>query len=258
MNALAATVRYVLLTAYRDRLAIAILAAQLAVLAGSELMAAAALSENLAVGLATAGAMMRAVMALGLITFISFHVRRMEETREIEVILTRPISRPVFVLANFGAYSGLALLLAMPAGLLLGVGYGAWTSGLVEWQASLMLECLVLVALSLFCALSLGSATVSVMAATGFYVMCRLGAYFRAISEQHTGMLDNPVVDTTARLAIEVVSAVLPRLDLFGQGNWLVYGPGGAWGIWTLTGQAAISVAVLLLATIRDVGARRF
>jgi len=258
VNALAATVRYVLLTAYRDRLALAILAAQLSVLAGSELVAVAALSENLAVGLATAGTMMRAVMVLGLITFVSFHVRRMEETREIEVILTRPISRPTFVLAYFVAYSGLALLLALPAGLLLGVGYGTWTAGLAEWQASLMLECLVLVALSLFCALSLGSATASVMAASGLYLMCRLGAYLRAISEQHTGLLAHPAADKAARLSVEIIAAVLPRLDLFGQGSWLVYGPGGAWGLGLLAVQTVVTIAVLLLATIRDVNARRF
>jgi len=258
VSALIATVRYVLLTAYRDRLALVILAAQLTVLAGSELVATAALSENIAVGLVTAGAMMRAVMVLGLITFVSFHARRMEETREIEVILTRPISRPAFVLAYFAAYSGLALLLALPAGLLLGAGYGSWTAGLAEWQASLMLESLVLVALSLFCALSLGSATASVMAASGLYLMCRLGAYFRAISEQHTGMLDHPAADKVARLAIEIVSALLPRLDLFGQGSWLVYGPGGGWGLGTLAAQTLVTVAVLLLATIRDVNARRF
>lgn len=258
MSALAATFRYVMLTAYRDRMAMAMFNAQIAVLAGSELVAASALTENQAAGLAVAGAMMRGVMTLGLITFISFHVRRMEETREIELILTRPISRSAFILAYFSAYSGLALLLSLAAGLLLAAGYGLWSTGLALWQASLILEALVVVALSLFCALSLRSATASVMAGAGLYLICRLGAYFRDISELHTGLLTQPAADRLARWAIEIVSALLPRLDLFGQGDWLVYGPGRNWGIGTLVMQAAAAVAVLLLATIRDVRARRF
>jgi hypothetical protein len=258
MDALVATFRYVLVTAIRDRMALALLVAQLAVLSAAELMGAAALAEGRETGLAIAGGGLRLVMALGLITFVCFHTRRMEETREIEVILTRPISRVTFVIAYFAAYSGLAVLLALFAVPLLGIGFRAWGPGLALWEASLLLECCVIVALSLFCALSLRSATASVLAAAGLYLLCRLGAYFRAISVQHTGDLANAAADRAAQWAVEIVAAVLPRLDLFGQSSWLVYGADGRWGMGTLLAQAAIAIVLLQAATIFDVGKRRF
>jgi hypothetical protein len=258
MDALAATFRYVLVTAIRDRMALALLVAQLAVLSAAELMGAAALAEGRETGLAIAGGGLRLVMALGLITFVCFHTRRMEETREIEVILTRPISRATFVIAYFAAYSGLAALLALFAVPLLGFGFRAWGSGLALWEASLLLECGIIVALSLFCALSLRSATASVLAASGFYLLCRLGAYFRAISAQHTGDLANQAADRVAHWVVEAVAAVLPRLDLFGQSVWLVYGPDGKWGLWTLLGQAAVAILLLQAATLADFRKRRF
>jgi len=258
MNALAATFRYVLITAIRDRMVAAILAGHIAVLGGAALMAASALTEGRYTGLAMAGEAMRAVMVLGLITFISFHVRRMEETREIEAILTRPISRWAFVLAYFGAYAGIAVLLALCTAPLLFFAFSANGMGLIEWQASLLLECLIIVAISLFCALSLGSATASVMGGVGLYAICRLGAFFRAISENHTGILDQPGADRIANWVVEGLAAVLPRLDLFGQGRWLIYGPGGGWGVRELLVQAAITVPLLLLATIRDLTIKRY
>ncbi len=258
MNALVATFRYVLITAIRDRMVAAILVAQFAILGGASLMASSVLAEGQAMGLAMAGEGFRGVMVMGLITFISFHVRRMEETREIEAILTRPISRATFVLAYFTGYAGIAALLSLVAGPLLLAGFAPGALGLAEWQASLVLECLIVVAIALFCALSLGSATASVLAATGLYLLGRLGAFFRGIAEGHTGTLSNSVTDHAARWTIEALTSLLPRLDLFGQGRWLVYGPGGGWGLGVLGLQTVIIVPVLLLATIRDLHVKRY
>lgn len=253
MYPLLATLRYVLITAVRDRMVAAILIGQAAVVGGAALLAAAALDEGRATGLAIAGEGLRGIMTLGLITFISFHLRRMEETREIETILTRPISRTAFVLAYYCAYAGIGLLLTLAAPVLLSLVLQAGGAGLVEWQASLMLESLIIVAIALFCALSLGSATASVLAGIGLYLLARMGAFFRAISEAHTALLANDGRDKAARWIIEGVTAVLPRLDLFGQGSWLVHGAGGAWGLKELGLQTSVIVALLLAATIRDI-----
>jgi len=258
MNALITTLRYVLITAIRDRMVSAIIVAELAVLGGASLMAASALAEGRATGLAMAGEGFRVVMMLGLITFISFHVQRMEETREIEAILTRPISRATFVLAYYTAYAGIGVLLSLCAAPMLMVGLAAGGAGLIEWQASLALECLIVVAIALFCALSLGSATASVLAGIGLYLFSRLAAFFRAIAESHTGLSTHDSVDHVTTWVIKAIAAAVPRLDLFGQGQWLVYGPGGGWGLSELLLQTAIIVPLLLAATVRDMHVKRY
>ena len=150
-----ATLRYVLITAIRDRLVVVLLLALAGAVGGAMFLAASALGEQQAFGLSFASELTRVILVLGLITFISFHIRRMHETREIEAILARPISRAAFVLAYFTAYAAIALLLAIVAPLLLLVAFSAGGPGLAEWAGSLVLEGFIVVALGLFCAMTL-------------------------------------------------------------------------------------------------------
>ncbi len=255
---MAATLRYFLITALRDRFLGAILLAVVAAVGGAVFFGASALTERRALGLVFAGELVRLILVVGLITFICFHLRRMYETREIEAILARPISRTAFVFSCFAAYAAISLLLALLLVPLLIATLHAGGAGLALWDVSLMLEGLIVIGLGLFCAMSLESATASVLAALGLYLLGRSAAFFRAIAEAGTGALDQQSLNTGARWVMEGIAAVAPRLDLFGQSRWLVYGPGGGWGLGVLLVQVAIYVPLLLLATIRDLQVRRF
>lgn len=253
-----ATFRYVLITAIRDRLITVLLLSLVAAVGGAAILAASAMAEKREFGLVFGGELVRWVLVLGLITFISFHIRRMYETREIEAILARPISRTTVVLAYFTAYAALSLLLSLVAPVLLMAAFGADGPGLVEWGTSLILEGFIVVGIALFCAMTLGSATASVMAALGFYLLARSAAFFRAIVANHTATFDQVLLNDVNRLVMEAIAALMPRLDLFGQSRWLVYGPGGGWGLAELALQTAVYLPLLLLATIRDLHVKRF
>ena len=127
-----------------------IVVALLATLAISLLLGSSTLVEQRQMRLAYESEFARLILVLGLTTFICFHVRRMYDTREIEAILARPISRRVFVLAYYAAFSVVALVLCLILVPLMIGGLGAAGIGFAEWEASLMLECLILVAMSLF------------------------------------------------------------------------------------------------------------
>jgi hypothetical protein len=141
---------------------------------------------------------------------------------------------------------------------MLGVAFVVSVSGLLAWGASLILEGLIVVAMTLFCAMALTSATGSVLTALGFYLLARMAASFRFIVENHTATFDSTAINTVVHWTIEAIALVLPRIDLYGQSRWLVYGPGGGWGPLTLLAQAAIYVPLLLAATIRDLHVKRF
>jgi hypothetical protein len=255
---LRATFRYVLLTAVRDRFPVAIILGLLAVAAVCVLIAGSTLTEGNQTGLAYAGEFFRVSLVLGLVTFVSFHVRRLHETREIEAILTRPISRTAFVLAYYAAFAVLAAVLALLTAPILMATLGAHGAGLAEWEGSMVLESWIICALALFCAMALESATASVLISLGFYVLGRTAQFFLAIAQSGTGASSNEGVNVGTQGAMAVIAAIMPRLDLFGQSRWLVYGPGGGWGIDILLLQTAIYVPLLLIATARDLHVRRF
>jgi hypothetical protein len=255
---LRATFRYVMLTAIRDRFPVAILVALLAVTAICVLIAASTLSEGLQTGRAYAGEFFRAALVLGLITFVSFHVRALFETREIEAILTRPISRTAFVLAYYAAFAVLAAGLALLTAPMLMSALGARGEGLAIWETSMVLEAWIVVAMALFCAMALESATAAVIVCLGFYILGRTAQFFLAIAASGYGASANEGVNVGARGVMAVIAEVMPRLDLFGQSRWLLYGPGGGWGVGILLVQTAIYVPLLLAATARDLHVRRF
>lgn len=253
-----ATFRYVLLTAVRDRFPVAIIVGLIVVTAICVMIAGSTLTEGRQTGLAYAGEFFRVSLVLGLVTFVSFHVRRLHETREIEAILTRPISRSAFVLAYYGAFAVLAAILSILTAPMLMAALGAHGVGLLEWEASMILESWIVCALALFCAMALDSATAAVLISLGLYVLGRTAQFFLAIAQSGTGASENEGVNVGTHGVIAVIASIMPRLDLFGQSHWLVYGPGGGWGVGILAAQTAIYVPLLLVATARDLHVRRF
>jgi hypothetical protein len=130
--------------------------------------------------------------------------------------------------------------------------------GLVEWEASMVLESWIVAALALFCSMALESATAAVMVCLGFYLLGRTAQFFLAIAASGTGASENEGINVGSQGVMAVIATIMPRLDLFGQSRWLVYGPGGGWGVGILVLQAAIYIPLLLLATTRDLQVRRF
>ncbi|HLN25136.1 MAG TPA: hypothetical protein VK558_14270 [Patescibacteria group bacterium] len=254
-----ATLKYVLLTSLRDRLYVALASMVVAALVVSRLLAESGLVEGRQLSLAYASMSVRGLLVLGIVIFISFHVRRMYETREIETILSRPISRSVFVLSYAAGFMLVAAGLVVPTGVLMAAllqadGVGAWL-----WSASLMLECVLVVALALFCSATLGSAVASALACLGLYALARLSTFFLDIATSDPGHLTNiPGVGVAVHLLVTLISVLLPRLDLFGQTRWLIYGPDSQWGIGMLAAQTAVYLPVILAATILDLRRKRF
>lgn len=253
-----ATFRYVLLTAIRDRFPVAILVALVAITALGVLIAASTLAEGAQTGLAFIGEFDRAALVLGLVTFVCFHVRGLHETREIEAILSRPISRIAFVVAYYSAFAVLAAVLSLLTAPLMMAALGANGIGLAMWVASLVLEMWITLSLALFCAMALSSATAAVMVTLGFYLLGRTARFFLAIAVSGTGASDQEGINQGAHGVMAIIAAIMPRLDLFGQSRWLIYGPGGGWGVGILLLQTAIYVPLLLAATARDLEVRRF
>jgi ABC-type transport system involved in multi-copper enzyme maturation permease subunit len=251
------TFRYLVLTALRDRVFGTLALLLLLVAMFAAFIGDGALVEEPAAKLAFAGAAVRDIYVLGILLFVCFHVRRSYDSREIDMMLSRPVSRAGFVLAYYGGFAGLALLLVPLAAIALFVAGKAPFAGLMLWLWSLALEGLIVVAISLFFSLLISSATAAAMAAIGFYIFGRLiGSVLGVL----TGAWLN-IETQFARITgfiFKLVSTVMPRLDLFGQTSWLVYGVEGSLLDWAATLQTMIYVPLLLAMAIYDFERKQF
>lgn len=249
-------IRYILITALRDWLFIGLLAGIVCATGISATLGSTAFIEQQEMTLAFSSGASRLILMVGLIVFVCFHIRSAFDTKEIDVILSRPISRSNLVIAYWLGFALVATMLTIPVIALIGFIGVVDMSGYIGWAFSLLLETFLVVALALFSAFTLRSAVASVLATMGFYVLSRMMAFFIVTSQ--SGMVAADAKFTVLKHALAAISTVVPRLDLFSKSEWLIYGFNASqdWIVFTM--QVVIFVPLLLLASIADFRIRQF
>lgn len=248
-------IRYILITALRDWLFIGLLAGVLFATFISATLGGTAFLEEKEMTLTFAAGAARLILMIGLIVFVCFHIRSAFDTKEIDVILSRPITRPNLVIAYWLGFALVSLLLTVPVVAIMGlIGVLSW-QGFIGWAISLLLEGGLVVALALFSALALRSAVASVLACMGFYVLSRMMAYFVLTAESNAfgasayAFLKYPLI---------AISTLVPRLDFFSKTDWLIYGFDSTQDWLLFAVQAAIFIPLLIVASIVDFRRKQF
>jgi ABC-type transport system involved in multi-copper enzyme maturation permease subunit len=267
-------VKYVLTAALRDRLIVTLalmilLGAALATFLGS---ASVLEGESFAIVFGAGG--LRFLSVIGLVLFCCFYIRRAFENREVEFLLSRPVSRLSFLCSHALAFSILALLAAaVTTGAVAMLGRPD-AAGLIVWGASLAVELALMTATALFFSMVLSSAAGSALATLGFYALARMIGTLLGVLSHPPENLFFAVIGNI----MELISVIVPRLDLMGQTTWLVYGvkedvglkflpDAGAYAQWMMTHiglagfiglQGAFFLALLLAASAHDFLRRQF
>lgn len=251
-------VRYILLTALRDWLFAALLIFILTCGLISHTLAGTALIETQEIALSFTSASIKVVVITGLIIFICFHVRNAFDTKEIDVFLSRPITRANLIFSYWIGFAAVALLLLMPTLFMTGIqGVLNW-NGFFFWSTSFLVECWFVVTVSLLAAFMLKSAVTSTLASMGFYVFARMMGFFIATAQTRSYADTQVAHNQSLYYALKCISLIIPRLDQFAQSNWLIYGVRdlGHYQLFAL--QAVIYIHLLLFATILDFRRKEF
>ncbi|MGE3474397.1 MAG: hypothetical protein AB7H70_01185 [Rhodospirillaceae bacterium] len=246
-----ATVRLVALTALRNRLFAGLLLALIGATGISIFLGGTALIEQAQAVVVFAAGAGRIVLVAGLVVFVAFHVQSMIETREVEGILARALTRGRFVL---GYWLGFGLVTCV---FVAGLAATLWIvapvpGGVPVWAFSLLLECLIVVAVAIFSGLMLERATSCVIFSLGFYALSRLMGLFLGIRDFMPGAREARASD----YVVDVLALIIPRLDLFAQTGWLVYGQNGQL-LWPFA-QGLVFLGLVLAASIFDLTRRQF
>lgn len=256
------TIRYIFLTARRDYFFIALVLAVLASLFLGNFLGDLSQIEKDETKIAYFAGISRIILMVGLIIFVSFHVRRSFENKEIDIILTKPITRAEFVLSYWLGFVAVAFILVVLIGLLLAgqirlfpsVGFAKADLG--HFLASLMLESVMISGVAIFSALILKSAVSSVLLSLGFYILGRMLGFF-------IYMIDGKVASygftggAISEKFIIAFSMIYPRLDLFANTDWLFYGFGDA-SLWIIIRSFIIFTSIIFVATLIDFKKKQF
>jgi ABC-type transport system involved in multi-copper enzyme maturation permease subunit len=198
---------------------------------------------------------LRLFAVVGLVLFTSFYIRRLFDNREIEFLLSRPISRTGFVLSIALALSIVALFFAAFAILaVIASGSAGIDFSFYIWSASLAVELLIITNAALFFSMVITSAAGSALCTIGFYVFARMMGQLLGISDVDVTMPGADVLN----LIFNFISMFIPRLDLLTQTSWLVYGVNDVQQSLISIAHGLACIPVLLFAAIFDLIRREF
>ena len=250
-------IRYVLLTATRDRLFFGLLISVLVAAYISSVLGSTAMLEPAQMSLSFTAASARVIVMIGLIVFVAFHMRNAFDAREIDVLLSRPISRTSLVLSYWLGFVAVASLLVIPTVLLVALIGTLNRTGYLLWSLSLLLESWLVVSISLFAALTMRSGVGTVLASLAMYTISRMMGFFIATTKGGMMFATNDV-NIGARWLISGISTIVPRLDFFAKSHWLIYGAKSYEDLTLFLFQAAVFIPLLIAASVIDFKRKQF
>jgi len=250
------TIRYIFLTAIRDKLFIALFIAIVVAIGISVILGGTALAEQSQMVISYVAASSRLILLIGLIIFVCFHVRRAFDNREIELILSRPISRHAFIFSYWLGFAVISLLIIIPTMAVIALLAKNQSLGALYFALSLICESLITIAFALFVSLLVKSAVSSVLACFGFYFISRSMGFFLVLLQNSHHSLTS--LNGVMEKLLYIISIIIPRFDLFGLSKWLVYGMEGAAHAHFFLLQSLIYIPFLLLLAISDFRNKQF
>lgn len=212
--------KYTLIAALRDKLLLSMFLVFVVGASLSVFLASSAIIEKDQFTLVFTASSLRLVNVLGLVLFVIFFVRRSFDSKDIEFLLSRPLTRIQVIVSYAVAFSLISIVMNFAVGIVLySVAPHLFGINHIIWLISLIFETIAMVSVSLFFAMQISSAASAAMASLGVYVLGRLMG-------QLLGIIDSELVDGQGlySMALQLVSVITPRLDLLGQSSWLLYG----------------------------------
>jgi ABC-type transport system involved in multi-copper enzyme maturation permease subunit len=249
--------KYILLTAIRDRLYVGLFVILLAAFGISCALGDASLVENSQATIAYIAGSSRMIFVIGMILFVCFYVRKSFENREVEFILSKPISRHRLIFAYLLGFVLVALLIIVPLAVLL-FFMKANAIGLIYWSASLFFEALIIITFSLLAALILKSAVSAVLASIGFYILSRMMGFFVLTIKIPESASDFATTDRILHVVLKAISVVFPRLDLYSKSDWLIYGVSNFSDFYIVLGQSLIYIPLIIFMAFYDFNRKQF
>lgn len=249
MNAALTIARYTALEAARSRFAWLVAGYTIAGCALALFAGELAITEARGFRGGLLGAWLRACAIFTVSLFVITSMVRECQDKGLELVLSMPVARGTYYAGKLAGFAGVSLLPGLVC-----VPVLAWFAPPAQvalWTASLGLELLIVIAMSLLCVLTFPHTTWALSTVAGFYLLSRGMAALQLMAH------GSPVAEVslsrrvTGALA-DALAFVLPDLDRFTDSDWLVYGAGTAADLGFAVMQTLVYVALLCAAALFD------
>lgn len=165
-----------------------------------------------------------------------------------ELILSLPISKTTYYFGKYLGFIALSLVMIISISLLLLLYADPYA--LLIWTISLICETSIIIAASMLCLFTFSNITVSFVVVICFYLLSRTMEAIQLLAT-------SPILETKSfaqefiTWLVNAISFVLPELNKFSRGDWLVYGTEDS-NLILIFVQTVIYLGILISAGIFD------
>ena len=255
MRIIATIARYTVVEALHTRLpllvgcvilvlgAASLFAAELAIAEGARFQAA----------IYAAGVRLASVFIVGLYVLAS--MGREFDDRGLDTMLALDLTRGQYLLGKLAGFLVIGVLVAAAATVPLALS--ATPGALLQWGLSLGLELSIVIAVALFCSVSLGQVMMAASVVVGFYLLARTLTAARLMAASPIAGADS-MPHQIMHWVTEGVALLIPGFDHWTRTAWVVDGPAPWLEIAALAGQGMLYVVLLAAASMFDFYRRNF
>ncbi len=249
-------VRYILTACMRDKLILSVFVAAIIAISLSTFLGSTAIVEQDQFVIVFAASSLRFLLVAGLTLFIVFFTRRSIDQRDLEYLISRPVTKKDYVFSHILAFAVISFFFSMAiGGVLLAIGQSYFSEGYILWIISLFFELMIVSSAAFFFAMVLSSAVSGTLATFAFYTFSRMVG-------QVIGIATDPEMEGKFAFLSSItktVSLFIPRLDLFSQSSWLLYGVENlSFSLTLIVVQGIVFCFLLAIATLADLTKREF
>ena len=250
-------IKYIFITSVKDWLFLGLLTALLGTFVLSSLLGYSSLVEENTMNMVIFSGISRLILVCGIVIFICFYINRSFENKEIPFILSKNISREKFIVCYYLSFNLIIQLLLLLVVLLIILFCNPNGLGLLQWYLTMVFELSIMVCFALAVSFIVKSFIFSVFSCVGFYVISRMMNFFvNALIYSGDTVIMAGITKYSQKL-LGIICNLIPRLDLFSQTRWLVYG--AEWKIFTIIVlQTIIYVPILLFVVFYDFRKKQF
>lgn len=248
--------KYILKNALRDKIYLGIFLVLIVSLGLSVFLGSASLVEEQANTSVYLAGSYRIIIAIGMILFVCLSIGKAFENKEIEFILSKSISREGIIFSYLIGFFIVNLLISIPSFLVIAIIGKINYSGFFLWAVSIILENLILISFTLLASLILKNSFSAIFASFAFYLISRLMGIFVLAIDIPKNFIDakNHILATL----LKFLSVAFPRLDLYAQTSWIVYGVEKINNIEIVFWQFIIYLPLLIFMSFHDFKKKQF
>lgn len=247
---------YILLSGIRDRLYLGLFITLAVSFSISIFLGQNAITEQQQMTTAFIAGSSRAILAIGMILFVCININRAFENREVEFIISKPISREKFILAYLIGFLASFVLILLSIITAISILAKVNFTGLAIWSLTLLLEMTIIITFALLASLILKNSFSAILASFGFYAISRMmGVFVMAIKlPEEVSQLQNQFLASI----LKIISVFFPRLDLFTQSKWIAYGINDFAFLKIVILQSAIYIPLMIFMAFHDFKKKQF